>query len=64
MPAKILIKDGHKYGGKYVATRSFKHTSVLCSGTDPLTVIEEAKKKGAEDPVLIYVPEKGVGHIY
>jgi hypothetical protein len=64
MAAKILVKDGKKYGGKYVATKSFKHTDVLCSGTDPLMVIEEAKKKGAKNPVLIYVAEKGVVHIY
>lgn len=64
MPANILVKDGEKYGGKYVATRSFKDKKVLCSGTDPVKVIEEAKKRGAQNPVIIYVFKKGMVHIY
>ena len=64
MPARMLVKDWEKYSCKYVATRSFKDNDVVCAGTDPVKVIQEAKKKGAQDPVLIYVPEKGMTHIY
>ncbi|MBM4135624.1 MAG: succinyl-CoA synthetase subunit alpha [Nitrospira sp.] len=64
MPSNILIKDGDKYGGKYVATKSFKNKKVISFGTDPLKVFEEAKKKGAKDPVIFYVPEKDTVHIY
>ena len=59
MPVTTLIKDGEKYGGNYVATRSFKDRSVVSYGTDPLKVFDEAKKKGVKDPVVIYVPKKG-----
>jgi hypothetical protein len=62
--AKMLVKNGKKYSGKYVATRSFKDKNVLCAGTDPVKVIQEAKKRGAQDPVLVYVPKKGMIHIY
>ncbi|MEI9475192.1 MAG: DUF5678 domain-containing protein [Deltaproteobacteria bacterium] len=64
MPIKMLTKDGKKYGGKYVATRSFKNRSVVCAGTDPIKVVAEAKKRGVQEPVLIYIPEKGTIHIY
>jgi hypothetical protein len=64
MPHNILVKDAEKYGGKYVATRSFKDKKVISSGSDPATVFEEAKKKGARDPVVFYVPEKDTVHIY
>ncbi len=64
MSARMLVKDGKKYGGKYVATRSFKATKILCAGTDPVKVVQEAKKLGAKDPVLIFVPKEGIVHIY
>ncbi len=64
MPAGTLVKDARKYGGKYVATRSFKNKKILCAGTDPVKVVQEAKKLGAKDPVLIFVPKEGVVHIY
>lgn len=64
MQATILLKDGSKYDGKYVATRSFKNNEVLSSGSDPAKVFNNAKKKGARNPVIFYVPKKGMVHIY
>jgi hypothetical protein len=64
MPANILVKRGRKYCGKYIATKSFEDTNIISSGIDPVKVVKEAKKKGANDPVLIYIPEKGMTHIY
>jgi hypothetical protein len=64
MAARTLVKDAKKFGGQYVATRSFKNKKILCAGTDPVEVIQEAKKLGAKDPVLIFVPKEGVVHIY
>ncbi len=60
----ILLKDGEKYGGQYVATKSFKNRKVVCSGSDPSTVFNEAKKKGVMAPVVFYVPKKGIVQIY
>lgn len=64
MSFKILVEDRDKYGGKYVATKSFEDSDVISSGSDPVKVIKAAKKKGVDDPVLIYIPEKGMTHIY
>ena len=64
MPARALLKDSQKCGGKYVATRSFKSKKVLCAGTDPVKVVREAEEMGVEDPVLVFVFKEGTVHIY
>jgi hypothetical protein len=64
MPSDILITNGAKYQGKYVATRSFKNKKVLCAGKDPLKVFNRAKKQGASNPVVTFIPQKGIIHIY
>lgn len=60
----VLVRDGEKYGGLYVATKSFKNKKVICSGNDPVKVFEDATRKGAKDPVVFYVPCKDMVHIY
>ncbi|MBI5198005.1 MAG: hypothetical protein HZA19_05280 [Nitrospirae bacterium] len=64
MPRDVLIKDGERYGGKYIATRSFKDKTVVTSGKDAAKVYEAAKKKGVKDPVVFFVPKKGMVNIY
>jgi hypothetical protein len=66
MPTKrnILVKDSEKFGGKFVATRSFKNKKVVSHGTDPTKVFNEAKEKGVRDPVVFYVPQKNITQIY
>lgn len=61
---KPLVKDGERYGGKYVATKSFADKKVVSHGDDPVMVYNDAKKKGHEDPVVFYVPPKGMVQIY
>jgi len=64
MPELVLVNDGEKYGGLFVATRTFQDKDVLVSGTDPLEVYNAARKKGVEHPVVFYVPEKDVVQVY
>jgi hypothetical protein len=64
MPNNILVKDAELYDGKYVATKSVVDKEVVCSGDDPVTVYNEAKKSGFDDPVVFYVPERNLVHIY
>ena len=64
MPDLILLKDSEKYGGRFVALRSFQNKKVVSSGTDPAEVCAKARKKGVKDPVIFYVPKKGMVHIY
>ena len=63
MQSAVLLKDGANYGGKYVATRSFSDSDVISSGKDPAKVLQEARKI-VDHPVILYVPKKGMVHIY
>ena len=64
MPENVLVKDGAKYEGQYVAKRSFRDKKILSHGTDPIKVYRAAQKKGARNPVIFYIPEKDSVHIY
>ena len=64
METHVLIRDGDKYGGQYVATSSFTDKEVISHGSDPIDVFNEAKEKGVKEPVVFYVPEKDIVQIY
>lgn len=59
-----LISNGEKYGGQYVATKSFASKEVICHGKELQKVYDDAKKQGIEEPVVFYVPGKDVVQIY
>jgi hypothetical protein len=63
MAVKKVIKNGQKYRGKFVATRSFNDKKVIASGTDPQKVIACAERK-CDSPVVFFVPKKNAIHIY
>lgn len=60
---KILIAN-EKFNGRYVAMKSFEDSTIVGSGDDPAQALKDAEEKGFEDPVVLYVPEKGLVHIY
>lgn len=60
----ILLKNGEKYSGQYVATKSFKNRMVVSHGSDLTKVFNEAKDKRIKEPVVFYVPKKGMVQIY
>jgi len=60
----VLINNAELYDGKYVATRSFIDKDVICSGDDIVQVYNEAQRSGVKDPVVFYIPEKDMIHIY
>jgi len=57
--ADVIVPDA-KYGGRFVALRSFVDNTVMASGRDPGRVIRAAKRKGAESPVIVFVPAPAV----
>jgi hypothetical protein len=61
--SKVLVKTD-KYNGRYVAMKSFEDSTVVGSGEDPETALKEAAAKGFKDPVLVFIPEKEMVHIY
>ena len=66
MAPQALVKNSKKYGGKYVATRSFTDKNVLVSGDSIAKVYEEAKSKGIKDRLevteLCIKPFFGISH--
>ncbi|MBF0566065.1 MAG: hypothetical protein HQK89_12570 [Nitrospirae bacterium] len=54
----VLINDGSKYAGKYVAIRGFGEKDVVASGNTPDDVYQITDKAGINNPIVFYVPEK------
>ncbi len=60
---KILV-NSNKYDGQYVAMVSAEDNTIVGSGNTPEEAINEARKKGIQNPFLLYVPDKNLVHIY
>lgn len=64
MDNETRIKDAEQYSGQYVAVKSFSDRDVVSFGPEPVKVVESAKQKGIDEPVLLFIPEKGILNIY
>ena len=60
---KTLLKS-NAYNGKYVAFKDFNDTSLVGEGATPQEAYDQAIKKGSENPVITFVPIKGMVQIY
>jgi len=60
---KVLVNT-NQYDGRYVALKSFEDHTVMGAGDEPEVAMQEARAKGCKDPVLLYIPEKDLVHIY
>ena len=60
---QTLVK-GSNHSGKFVAMESFKTHNVVGEGASPQEALEKASKKGFRDPVITFVPIKGMVQIY
>ncbi len=58
-----LVTD-ERYRGKYVAFASSGCNEVIASGSNPGTVIKNARNKGVEVPAIVFVPKENVAYIY
>ena len=59
----VLIRD-EKYNGRYVALKNFDDSTIVSDGKDPKEAFENAIKKGIIEPVILYIPVKGMVQIY
>lgn len=64
MESNCLLKNSEQYTGKYVALDSYRDKTVVSSGGDPALVFKMAKDKGVKDPIIFFVPEREMVHIY
>jgi len=60
---KILVSTD-EFNGRYVAMKSFEDNTIVGVGDDPEKALKDAERKGVKNPVLLYVPEKDIVHIY
>ena len=60
---RTLIKNNN-FNGKYVAMKGFDSTSVVSEGATPGEAYQKAVKKGFKNPVVTFVPVKGMVQIY
>ncbi len=60
---KVLVTTD-EYNGRYVAIKSFDDNTVVGVGDDPEEALKDAEAKGFKNPVLLYIPEKDIVHIY
>ncbi len=61
---KVIVRDGRKYSGQYVAMKSFSDRTVVSHGLKADLVLKTAKEKGVPHPVIFYVPKKGMANVY
>lgn len=60
----VLLKDGARYKGEYVALNNANERKVLCHGENIEEVMNKAIEKGVKEPVMVFVPKKNVTYIY
>ncbi len=60
---KILVTT-NEYNGRYVAMRSLDDNTIAGVGDDPGKALKDAATKGFKNPVLLYIPEEDIVHIY
>jgi hypothetical protein len=60
---RILVTTD-EFNGRYVAMKSVDDNTIVGVGEDPEKALKDAEGKGFKDPVLLYVPEKDLVHIY
>ena len=63
MHCQTLVKET-KYKGMYVALKSFCDNQVVASGMQPGEVLAQAELQGHKMPVIVFVPEKEMTHVY
>jgi hypothetical protein len=57
---QTLLRSNN-YDGKFVAFKNFDDHSVVGEGLTPQEAAQKAQQKGCKDPVITFVPLKGVG---
>jgi hypothetical protein len=60
---RILVTTD-EFNGRYVAMKGIDDNTIVGVGEDPEKALKDAESKGFKDPVLLYIPEKDLVHIY
>lgn len=60
---KVLVTT-EEFNGRYVAMKDVDDNTIVGVGDDPEKALNDAVKKGFRNPVLLYIPERDIVHIY
>lgn len=60
---KILVTTD-EFNGRYAAMKSVDDNTIVGVGEDPEKALKDAEARGFKNPVLVYIPEKELVHIY
>ncbi len=60
---QTLIKNS-SFDGKFVAFKNFNDHTVVADGDTPKQALEKAAERGFVNPVVAFVPIKGMVQIY
>lgn len=64
MDQTFINSDTVCYGGQYIALRAFNDPIVIAHGLEPKVVYEKAVSSGCSEPVIAFVPPKGIVQVY
>jgi len=64
MSKPIDSKAIKKYSGCFVAIPSFKEKRIIAHGKKPAQVYKDSAKRGVNDPVVVFVPEKDTTYVF
>lgn len=60
----MIDKIPIEYAGQWVMFRGWTCREIVAHGTDLGKMFQEAKRKGATEPVLLFVPDPNITYIY
>lgn len=60
---QTLIKNS-SFNGKFVAFKNFNDHSIIGEGDTPQQALEKAAERGFINPVITFIPIKGMVQIY
>lgn len=61
---EIILVTTDEFNGRYVAMKSVDDNTIVGVGDDPEKALREAEEKGFKNPILLYIAEKDLVHIY
>ena len=63
-PKLHTLRIPEKYGGQYIAKRSWQSRDIIAHSQNMDQVIKRAEKQGVAEPVIMFVPKHNMVCIY
>ncbi len=58
------VRVPKEYAGEYIAWRSWLSRKIIAHNQDPSKTYEDARKTGAKEPVIMFVPDLNMVSLY